>query len=75
MWKDLTQTALFVLLMVVAERYLPDGVLIDNITFYLALVAVLRFTVIVLLWWTERIVVTDKRVMLVQRDHHPQRWA
>lgn len=63
-WKDLTQTALFVLLMVVIERYLPDGMLVDNITFYLALVAVLRFTVLTILWWTERIVVTDKRVML-----------
>jgi uncharacterized membrane protein YdbT with pleckstrin-like domain len=63
-WVDVTQTSLFVLLMVVAERYLPDGVLIDNVTYYLALVAVVRFTVIVLLWWTERIVVTDKRLML-----------
>jgi uncharacterized membrane protein YdbT with pleckstrin-like domain len=63
-WKDLVQTGLFVLAMVVLESYLPSGVLIDNVTFYLALVAVLRFTVKVILWWTERIVVTDKRVML-----------
>jgi uncharacterized membrane protein YdbT with pleckstrin-like domain len=63
-WLNVTQTALFVLLMVVVERYLPDSVLVDNLTFYLALVAVLRYTVITLLWWTERIVVTDKRVML-----------
>jgi uncharacterized membrane protein YdbT with pleckstrin-like domain len=63
-WKDLVQTGLFVLVMVVLESYLPSGVLIDNVTFYLALVAVLRFTVKVILWWTERIVVTDKRVML-----------
>jgi uncharacterized membrane protein YdbT with pleckstrin-like domain len=58
------QTALFLLLMVVVERYLPDNVLIDNVTFYLALVAVLRFTVLTIEWWVERIVVTDKRVML-----------
>ncbi len=63
-WKDLTQTGLFLLAMVALEYYLPAGVLIDNVTFYLALVAVLRFTVKVILWWTERIVVTDKRVML-----------
>jgi uncharacterized membrane protein YdbT with pleckstrin-like domain len=63
-WKELTLTALFVLGLVVLERYLPDGVLVDNLTFYLALVAVLRFTVLVILWWTERIVVTDKRLML-----------
>ena len=29
-WKDLTLTALFVLAMVVVERYLPDGVLVDT---------------------------------------------
>ena len=32
--------------MVVAQRYLPGGVLVDNVTFYLALVAVARFTVL-----------------------------
>lgn len=63
-WKDLTLTALFVLAMVAVEFYLPDGLLVDNVTFYLALVAVLRFTVVTLMWWVERIVVTDKRVML-----------
>lgn len=63
-WKELTKTALFVLALVVVERYLPDGVLIDNLMFYLALVAVLRYTVLVILWWIERIVVTDKRLML-----------
>jgi uncharacterized membrane protein YdbT with pleckstrin-like domain len=60
------QTALFLLLMVVAQRYLPAGVLVDNITFYLALVAVARFTVLTILWWIERIVITDKRVMLAE---------
>ena len=60
------QTALFLLLMVVAQRYLPAGVLVDNVTFYLALVAVVRFTVLAILWWIERIVITDKRVMLAE---------
>jgi len=63
-WKELTKTALFVLAMVVLERYLSDGLLVDNLTFYMALVAVLRFTVLTILWWTERIVVTDKRLMI-----------
>ncbi len=48
------------------ERLLPDSVVIDNLAFYLALVAVLRFTVLTILWWIERIVITDKRVMLAQ---------
>ena len=66
MWSNVFQTALFLLLMVVAQRYLPSGVLVDNITFYLALVAVCRFTVLTILWWIERIVITDKRVMLAE---------
>jgi uncharacterized membrane protein YdbT with pleckstrin-like domain len=66
MWKHVTQTALFLLLMVLLERYLPNSVLIDNLVFYMALVAVLRFTVLTILWWIERIVITDKRVMLAQ---------
>jgi uncharacterized membrane protein YdbT with pleckstrin-like domain len=66
MWKHVAQTALFLVAVVVVERFLPDSVLIDNLTFYLALVAVLRFTVLTILWWIERIVITDKRVMLAQ---------
>jgi uncharacterized membrane protein YdbT with pleckstrin-like domain len=66
MLNDLTSTALFLLALVVVERLLPDTVLIDNLAFYLALVAVLRFTVLTILWWIERIVITDKRVMLAQ---------
>jgi uncharacterized membrane protein YdbT with pleckstrin-like domain len=66
MIKHLTETALFLLLVVVAQRFLPSGVILDNVAFYLGLVAVLRFTVLTVLWWIERIVITDKRVMLAQ---------
>ena len=72
MAKHIWQTALFVVAMVVAESML-DGrvspgadIIVDNVTFYLALVAVLRFTANTILWWIERIVVTDKRVMIAQ---------
>lgn len=66
MVNHMTATALFLLVLVIAQRYLPESVLLDNVTFYLALVAVLRFTVLTILWWIERIVITDKRVMLAQ---------
>jgi uncharacterized membrane protein YdbT with pleckstrin-like domain len=66
MLNHVSSTALFLLVVVIAERYLPDSVLIDNLAFYLALVAVIRFTVLTILWWIERIVITDKRVMLAQ---------
>jgi uncharacterized membrane protein YdbT with pleckstrin-like domain len=66
MAKDLVLTGLFLLVMVVLMTYLPSGVIVDNLTFYLALAAVIRFTLKVSLWWIERIVITDKRVMLAQ---------
>jgi uncharacterized membrane protein YdbT with pleckstrin-like domain len=66
MLKDLVLTGLFLIAMVVLERVLPDNIIIDNLTFYLGLVAVLRFTLLTILWWIERIVITDKRVMLAQ---------
>ncbi len=77
MIKHLGETALFLLVLVVIQLWIePDtidlqsppfgSVVADNITFYLGLVAVLRFTVLTILWWIERIVITDKRVMLAE---------
>jgi uncharacterized membrane protein YdbT with pleckstrin-like domain len=66
MLNEVTTTALFLLGMVLLERLLPESALIDNLTFYMGLVAVLRFTVLTMLWWIERIVITDKRVMLAR---------
>lgn len=44
---------------------LPDGFwLVQNILWYAALIVVLRFAYVVVDWWVERIVVTDKRFML-----------
>ena len=66
MANNLVLTGLFLLLMIVAQYYLPESALVDNLTFYLALAAVVRFTVQTILWWIERIVITDKRVMLAE---------
>jgi uncharacterized membrane protein YdbT with pleckstrin-like domain len=66
MLKDLSLTSLVLLALVIGERMLPDSILIDNLAWYLALVVVLRFTVHTILWWIERIVITDKRVMLAE---------
>ena len=62
--KEMLGTGLFVLLMVAVQTYLPPSTLGDNFTFYLALAAVLRFTIRAYEWWNERIVITDKRMML-----------
>jgi uncharacterized membrane protein YdbT with pleckstrin-like domain len=66
MTKHILQTGLFLTLMLVIQLNMPKSVILDNLTFYLALVALLRFTVLTMLWWIERIVITDKRVMLAQ---------
>ena len=66
MANNLILTGLFLLLMIVAQYYLPESALVDNLTFYLALAAVVRFTTQTILWWIERIVITDKRVMLAE---------
>lgn len=66
MFGHLSETALFLVLLVLAQGFLGGSVVVDNVTFYLGLVAVLRFTVLTILWWIERIVITDKRVMLAQ---------
>ena len=60
----LASTGLFLLLMILVQSYFPGNELVDNLTFYLALAAVLRFTVQTILWWIERLVITDKRVIL-----------
>ena len=39
------------------------GQVIDNLTFYLALTAVIRFSFVAYEWWNDRIVITDKRVI------------
>ena len=72
MARHMLQTALF-LLVVMGSEQLLDGaanpsvdVLVDNLAFYLVLVATLRFTALTILWWIERIVITDKRVMIAQ---------
>jgi uncharacterized membrane protein YdbT with pleckstrin-like domain len=66
MFGHLTETALFLLVLVLVQGFVGGSVVVDNVTFYLGLVAVLRFTVLTILWWIERIVITDKRVMLAQ---------
>ncbi|MBO0848773.1 MAG: PH domain-containing protein [Pseudonocardia sp.] len=63
---DMIQSALVLGVVVALDRYLPSSLVLDNLTWYAGLVVVLRLTIIVALWWVERIVITDKRVMLSQ---------
>jgi hypothetical protein len=68
MARDITETTLFVLLVMIAQSYLSgggrDSALIDNIAFYLVLIALFRLTIKVIEWWVERIVITNKRAIV-----------
>lgn len=66
MVRDLTETAVVVLGVVVIATYVPDNPLFDNFVFYLVLIALLRLTIRVIEWYVERIVITNKRVMISQ---------
>jgi uncharacterized membrane protein YdbT with pleckstrin-like domain len=66
MLNDMIQSSLALGLVVALQRYLPSSMVIDNLTWYAGLVVVVRLTILVALWWVERIVITDKRVMISQ---------
>ncbi|HEX9334520.1 MAG TPA: PH domain-containing protein [Pseudonocardiaceae bacterium] len=51
---------------VMLSYLLPNGAwLFQNVLWYAALLVVLRFAYVIVEWWVERIVVTDKRFMLI----------
>lgn len=64
--KDILETGLVLLAVVVLQSKLPASVLFDNLAFYIALIALMRLTIKVIEWYVERIVITNKRVMISQ---------
>ncbi|MDT7643645.1 MAG: hypothetical protein QOC75_645, partial [Pseudonocardiales bacterium] len=62
--KDILESALAMALLMAVDAYLPSSQVIDTLTWYAGLVVTLRLTILVLDWWIERIVITDKRVMM-----------
>jgi uncharacterized membrane protein YdbT with pleckstrin-like domain len=62
--KDILESALAMALLIALDAYLPSSQVIDTLTWYAGLVVTLRLTILVLDWWIERIVITDKRVMM-----------
>jgi uncharacterized membrane protein YdbT with pleckstrin-like domain len=62
---DVFEAAALLAVAVMISYLLPAGSwLFENILWYAALIVVLRFAYVVVDWWVERIVVTDKRFML-----------
>jgi uncharacterized membrane protein YdbT with pleckstrin-like domain len=66
LFADVVQSALVLSALILIDTYAPHTMIIDNLTWYAGLVVVFRLSVLVALWWVERIVITDKRVMLSQ---------
>ena len=62
---DVFEAVALLAVAVMLSYLLPDGYWIfQNILWYAALFVVLRFAYQVLIWWVERIVVTDQRMMM-----------
>ena len=60
---DFTQTALVLGVLVFISRQVGSPA-VHTVAWYIGLIALLRLTLFVVEWWIERIVVTNKRVML-----------
>lgn len=63
-WDIFEAVALLAVAVMVSYLLPPSMWLLQNVLWYAALFVVLRFAYQVLSWWVERIVVTDKRVMM-----------
>jgi uncharacterized membrane protein YdbT with pleckstrin-like domain len=62
---DIFEAVALLAVAVMVSYLLPESMwLVQNVLWYAALFVVLRFAYLVLSWWVERIVVTDKRVMM-----------
>jgi len=63
---DAFEAAALLAVAVMISYVLPSGSwLVQNVLWYAALVVLLRFAFVLVEWWVERLVVTDKRFMLV----------
>lgn len=63
-WDVFEAVALLAVCVMVSYILPPGGWLLQNVLWYAALFVVLRFAYVVLFWWVERIVVTDKRILM-----------
>ncbi|WP_181774223.1 PH domain-containing protein [Amycolatopsis pittospori] len=64
LWDTFEAVALLAICVLVSYLLPPAAWVIQNILWYAALLVVLRFAYIVMEWWVERLVVTDKRFVM-----------
>ena len=63
-WDTFEAIALLAVCVMVSYLLPPQGWLIQNVLWYIALAVVLHYAYVVLFWWVERIVVTDQRILM-----------
>jgi uncharacterized MAPEG superfamily protein len=63
-WDTFEAVALLAICVMVSYLLPPAGWLIQNVLWYAALFVVLRYAYVVLAWWVQRLVVTDKRILM-----------
>lgn len=63
---EVAQAVLLFALLAAGTEFLPESAVLDNLFWYGALLVLLKTSYKVSEWWVEKVVVTDKRVMLTQ---------
>ena len=63
---EVLQAVVLFVLLALGAAFLPQNVVLDNLFWYGALLVLLKTSYKVSEWWVEKVVVTDKRVMLTK---------
>jgi uncharacterized membrane protein YdbT with pleckstrin-like domain len=64
LWDTFEAAALLAVCVLVSYILPPSLYILQNVLWYVALLVVLRFAYMVMEWWVERLVVTDKRFVM-----------
>ncbi|MEV6912822.1 PH domain-containing protein [Amycolatopsis sp. NPDC051071] len=64
LWDTFETAALLAICVLVSYLLPPAAWVVQNILWYAALLVILRFAYVVMEWWVERLVVTDKRFVM-----------
>ncbi|GAA4831862.1 PH domain-containing protein [Actinomycetospora corticicola] len=63
---EVVQAAVLVIILMIAAAVLPEGPVLSNMLWYGALLVLIKASYKISEWWVEKVVMTDKRVMLAE---------
>lgn len=63
---EVVQAAVLVVILMIAAAVLPEGPVLSNMLWYGALLVLIKASYKISEWWVEKVVMTDKRVMLAE---------